>query len=91
MYGKQMIDQITKMTRGEWKPSPGSIYPMLQKMVRLGLVTQDMEGSNGQLIRVYQLTSSGRDALKDMREEIEPRLKKTIELLKMHLQELEDK
>lgn len=89
MYGKQIIDQITNMTRGEWKPSPGSIYPMLQKMVRLGLVTEYVENAKGQSTRVYELTNSGRDALKDMREEIKPRLIKTIKLLNQHLQELE--
>jgi DNA-binding PadR family transcriptional regulator len=89
MYGKQIIDQITSMTRGEWKPSPGSIYPMLQKMVRLGLVTEYVDNARGQATRTYELTGLGRDALKDMREEIKPRLKKTIELLKYHLEELE--
>lgn len=89
MYGSQIIDQITNMTRGEWRPSPGSIYPMLQKMVKLGLVTEYVDKSRGQSTRVYELTASGIDALRDMREEIKPRLKKTIELLNQHLQELE--
>ncbi len=89
MYGKQIIDQITSMTRGEWKPSPGSVYPMLQKMVRLGLVTIYLDHAGGQSTRVYELTGSGEEALKDMRQEIKPRLKKTIELLNYHLQELE--
>jgi DNA-binding PadR family transcriptional regulator len=91
MYGKQIIDQINSMTRGEWKPSPGSIYPMLQKMVKLGLVTEYVDHARGQSTRVYELTGLGRDALQDMREEIKPRLKKTIELLNYHLQELEKK
>lgn len=89
MYGKQIIDQITSMTRGEWKPSPGSIYPMLQKMVRLDLVTEYIDNTRGQSTRVYKLTGLGSDALKDMRQEIKPRLKKTIELLNNHLQEME--
>ncbi|KAF1084194.1 Transcriptional regulator YqjI [Sporotomaculum syntrophicum] len=89
MYGKQIIDQITNMTRGEWKPSPGSIYPVLQKMVRLGLVTVYVGNVKGQSTRVYELTGLGRDALNDMRKEIKPRLKKTIELLNQHLLELE--
>ncbi len=89
MYGKQIIDQITNMTRGEWKPSPGSIYPMLQKMVRLGLVTVYVDNIRGQSTRVYELTGLGRDALWGMREEIKPRLEKTIKLLNYHLHELE--
>ena len=91
MYGKQIIDQITIMTGGNWKPSPGSIYPMLQKMVRLGLVVNYIENSSGKSIRVYELTTLGRNSLKDMREEIKPRLKNTIELLNKHLKELAGK
>ncbi|MDD3654642.1 MAG: PadR family transcriptional regulator [Desulfotomaculaceae bacterium] len=90
MYGKQIIDHITNMTSGSWKPSPGSIYPLLQKMVRLGLVTERLDHSGGLATHTYELTGSGRDALKEMREEIKPRLKKTIEFLKRHLQELEN-
>ncbi|TYO96904.1 DNA-binding PadR family transcriptional regulator [Desulfallas thermosapovorans DSM 6562] len=89
MYGKQIIDQITIMTGGNWKPSPGSIYPILQKMVRLGFVAHYMEDSKGKSTRVYEITGLGRDSLRDMREEIKPRLKNTIELLNKHLKELE--
>jgi len=77
------------MTGGSWKPSPGSIYPMLQKMVRLGLVAHYIEDSKGKSTRVYEITGLGRDSIKDMREEIKPRLKNTIELLNKHLKELE--
>ncbi len=89
MYGKQIIDQIASMTGGNWKPSPGSIYPILQKMVKLGIVAQHIEGSKGKSTRVYEITDLGRDLLRDMREEIKPRLKNTIELLNKHLKELE--
>lgn len=89
MYGKQIIDQIASMTGGNWKPSPGSIYPILQKMVKLGIVAQYIEGSKGKSTRVYEITDLGRDSLRDMREEIRPRLKNTIELLNKHLKELE--
>lgn len=89
MYGKQIIDRITTMTGGNWKPSPGSIYPILQKMVRLGFVAHHIEGSKGKSTRVYEITDLGRASLRDMREEIKPRLKNTIELLNKHLKELE--
>ncbi|MDD4170561.1 MAG: PadR family transcriptional regulator, partial [Desulfotomaculaceae bacterium] len=83
----QIIDHKTNMTRCSWKPSPGSIYPLLQKMVKLGLVAEYLDQPRG--VHIYELTDLGRDALKDMREEIKPRLKRTIDFLKRHLQELE--
>jgi DNA-binding PadR family transcriptional regulator len=87
MYGKQIMDRIMKMTRGNWKPSPGSIYPMLQKMESIGLVSQSTDPSRG-LVRVYELTALGRQIYLEMREEIKPRLAKTIEVLRLHLTEI---
>ncbi|MGB9802985.1 PadR family transcriptional regulator [Desulfofundulus sp.] len=87
MYGKQIMDRIMEMTRGNWKPSPGSIYPMLQKMERMGLISQSTDPARG-LVRVYELTARGRQVYLDMREEIKPRLAKTIEVLRLHLAEI---
>lgn len=81
------MDRIMKMTRGNWKPSPGSIYPMLQKMESIGLVSQSTDPSRG-LVRVYELTALGRQIYLEMREEIKPRLAKTIEVLRLHLTEI---
>jgi DNA-binding PadR family transcriptional regulator len=89
MYGKKILDRIKGMSRGSWKPSPGSIYPLLRRMVRLGLVSEYLDDANGHLKRIYELTDAGRAALAEMREDIHPRLKRTIELLTAHLQELE--
>jgi DNA-binding PadR family transcriptional regulator len=89
MYGKKILDRIKEMSGGSWKPSPGSIYPLLRRMVRLGLVSEYLDDGNGHLKRIYELTDAGRAALSEMREDIHPRLARTIELLTVHLQELE--
>ena len=89
MYGKKVLERIHEMTGGNWKPSPGSVYPLLRRMERLGMVSEYIDDSGGHPRRVYELTDAGRDAYKDMREEIRPRLKRTIELLSLHLTELE--
>lgn len=36
--GIDIIDDIYKMTWGFWKPSPGSVYPLLSKMEEEGLI-----------------------------------------------------
>jgi DNA-binding PadR family transcriptional regulator len=89
MYGKKIIDRIYQVTGGNWRPSPGSVYPLLKKMTRLGLVSEHVDDSSGIPKRVYELKDAGREVYKDMRDEIKPRLKRTIELLTLHLEELD--
>lgn len=36
--GIDIIDDIYKMTWGFWKPSPGSVYPLLSKMEEDGVI-----------------------------------------------------
>src|SRR6266571_2229002 len=36
--GMEIMDEIENMTQGWWRPSPGSVYPMLDEMVKDGLV-----------------------------------------------------
>lgn len=88
MYGKKILERIHEVTGGNWKPSPGSVYPLLRRMARLGMVSEYID-EGGHPKRIYELTDAGREAYKDMREEIRPRLKRTIELLSLHLNKLD--
>jgi DNA-binding PadR family transcriptional regulator len=36
--GIDIIDDVYKMTWGFWKPSPGSVYPLLSKMEEEGVI-----------------------------------------------------
>lgn len=89
MYGKKILERIYEVTGGNWKPSPGSVYPLLRRMAHLGLVSECIDDSGGHPKRIYELTDAGRMACRDMRKEIRPRLKRTIDLLSLHLAELE--
>ncbi len=42
--GAEIMDSIEKMTFGFWRPSPGSLYPMLQKMVEEGTISKAQDG-----------------------------------------------
>ncbi len=56
MNGYQVIQQIAERTRGEWKPSPGSVYPTLQQLQDEGLIQERGEGGR----REFELTADGR-------------------------------
>jgi DNA-binding PadR family transcriptional regulator len=47
--GVELIDGVEAMTRGWWRPSPGSIYPLLGRMVDEGTVSKRDDGK-------YELT-----------------------------------
>jgi DNA-binding PadR family transcriptional regulator len=46
----EIMDEIENMTQGWWRPSPGSVYPMLDEMVKDGLVKKREDGK-------YELTA----------------------------------
>ncbi|MEM2013389.1 MAG: PadR family transcriptional regulator, partial [Metallosphaera sp.] len=39
MTGAQIMREIEKVTQGIWRPSPGAVYPALDKMESEGLIT----------------------------------------------------
>jgi DNA-binding transcriptional ArsR family regulator len=56
MYGYEMISELADRTGGNWRPSPGSVYPTLQGLEDEGLVTVRAEGGK----RLFTITDSGR-------------------------------
>jgi len=42
--GVEIMDGIEAMTRGWWRPSPGSIYPLLERMAAEGTVKKRDDG-----------------------------------------------
>lgn len=42
--GAEIMDSIEMMSYGSWRPSPGSIYPMLNKMVEENLIRKRDDG-----------------------------------------------
>ena len=52
--GMEIMDEIENMTQGWWRPSPGSVYPMLDEMVKDGLVKKGEDAR-------YELTSKAKN------------------------------
>ena len=42
--GAEIMNEIEMMTQGWWRPSPGSVYPLLDEMVREGLIKKREDG-----------------------------------------------
>jgi len=54
--GVEIMDGVEAMTRGWWRPTPGSVYPLLEKMVNEGTILKRPDGR-------YELTPSTRREL----------------------------
>ncbi len=54
-HGYEIITEIIERSGGAWKPSPGSVYPVLQQLQDEGLVRP--EEADGR--RVFHLTEAG--------------------------------
>ena len=53
--GYQVIQEISELSNGEWRPSPGSVYPTIQQLQDEGLVEADDERGR----RTIRLTDTG--------------------------------
>jgi DNA-binding PadR family transcriptional regulator len=51
--GVELMDGVESMTRGWWRPTPGSIYPLLKEMTDRGILKKLQDGR-------YDLTARGR-------------------------------
>ena len=65
-HGYQIIQDISERSGGQWKPSPGSVYPALSALQDEGLV--DDEKVEGR--RVFSLTASGLAHVEERRDEL---------------------
>jgi DNA-binding PadR family transcriptional regulator len=51
--GAEIMDEMEKLSRGWWRPSPGSVYPLLEEMASEGILKRGTDGR-------YTLTESAR-------------------------------
>jgi len=64
--GYQLIQELTERSKEMWRPSPGSIYPVLQQLEDEGLVAVTSTESG----RTYGLTDAGKVFVAEKREQL---------------------
>jgi len=62
MSGSELMDEIHNNTGGTWKPSPGSIYPLLAWLQDNSYI-KELPTENG--FKRYELTQNGKDLLEE--------------------------
>ena len=70
-YGSDLVAKVHLQTEGKVPLTLGTVYPVLYKLERKGLVRSqwgdEAEGRNSPRRRYYSITSSGAAALEDLR------------------------
>ena len=64
MSGSEIMEDIEKHTGGFWKPSPGSIYPLLSWLQDGGYI-KELPTENG--LKRYELTARGKSLLEEQK------------------------
>ena len=54
--GAELMNEIESMTQGWWRPSPGSIYPLLEQLTSEGMIRKRDDGR-------YELTDKASEEL----------------------------
>jgi len=65
MSGSEIMDEIEKRTNGRWKPSPGSIYPLLAWLQENKCIRELPSNQSG--LKRYELTENGKNLLEEQR------------------------
>lgn len=65
LSGSEIMSEIEKKTSGSWRPSPGSVYPMLAWLQDNGYIREVLTQESG--VRRYTLTDKGRQLLEEQR------------------------
>ncbi|MEM4576061.1 MAG: PadR family transcriptional regulator [Candidatus Nezhaarchaeales archaeon] len=59
-HGYRIIQEIAKRSMGLWKPSPGSLYPVLRYLETLGYVTANKYHCGAKVRKIYSITDKGK-------------------------------
>jgi len=63
-HGYELIQALESKSEGRWRPSPGSVYPVLSQLEDEGLVHADESGER----KLMALTGEGREYVAERRE-----------------------
>lgn len=74
MTGKKIMEEAEKRSGGEWRPSPGLIYPLLGRLLRDGLIEENDEGR-------FTITQKGLETLQQ-HSKFQSQLEKRLNLVR---------
>ncbi len=76
VYGLWLIEELA---RHGYRLSPGTLYPILSKLERRGLLKSTRKVVNGKVRKYYTATKKGDKALKEIKQKIRELVREVIE------------
>jgi len=82
MSGSDLAEEIERVTGGEWRPGPGSIYLILGELLKKGLITEltKREGN----VRRYIISGKGKAELEKLTRDAEGDVARQLRLLAVY-------
>jgi len=82
MSGTDLSKQISKVTGGDWRPGPGSVYLVLADLLKKGLIAElpKREGN----VRRYIVSSKGKEELARLSKEVDSDVARQLKLLSIY-------
>lgn len=82
MSGTDLSSQVERVTDGEWKPGPGSVYLILGELHKKGLISElpKREGN----VRRYVISAKGKEELAKLSKATESDVSRQLKLLAVY-------
>jgi len=84
MSGADLAGEIGRVTGGEWRPGPGSIYLILGELLKKGLITELTKREGNE--RRYIISGKGKAELERMAQATEADVSRQLRLLAVYSQ-----
>lgn len=68
-YGYQLIKEVQKISGGSLQWKEGSLYPVLNKLEKKGLISSYLRREDGRNRKYYSLNKAGKSVLGQMKDE----------------------
>jgi DNA-binding PadR family transcriptional regulator len=82
LSGVDLSGQIERISAGQWRPGPGSVYLVLGDLLKKGLITELPKRSGN--VRRYVISSRGKDELSKLSKEAEGDVERQLRLLAVY-------
>lgn len=69
LHGYAVIERLRQRSGGAFELSEGTVYPVLHRLEREGLLASEWGDRNGRKARLYRVTEPGRSVLVERRTE----------------------
>jgi DNA-binding PadR family transcriptional regulator len=82
MSGVDFAEEVSRVTKGVWKPGPGSVYLILKELSKKGLITElpKREGN----MRRYIISGKGKEELEKLAKTTDADVVKQLKLLAVY-------